>query len=159
LTLRYVKGGICLSNSLRKFNQRQKDVFLIDANGILFGTSVNGVLMSVPLSLFYAPPFGFNDGSNTANYGVRISMKPKYINEDLGFVDTSALGIVLSTFKGLQNLILSVVDPENAPVTKVKALAGCDRKNLFEQFSTELAVPALWTRPRGSLPGNCSPPI
>jgi len=143
-TFRFLAGGLCLSNSLRKFNGSQKEVFFIDANGVLFGSLVDGKLTSVPLTLFYAPPFGLNDGSNTANYGVRVSFKPKYINENLGFVDTSALNIILSTFKGLQNLVLVVVDPENAPVTKVKALAGCDRRNLFNQFDTELAVASLW---------------
>jgi len=144
-TFRFINGGICLSNSLRKFNASKKDVFFIDANGILFGSFANDALRSVPLTLFYAPPFGLNDGANTANYGVRVSFKPNFINENLGFVDTSSMNLILSTFKGLQNLILVPIDPENAPVVKIKAVAGCDRRNLFDALSADLDAPAVWS--------------
>lgn len=141
---RYLNGGICLSNSLRKFNQTKKDVFFYDANGILFGSYADGKLRSVPLTLFYAPPFGLNDGANATTYGVRVSFKPSFINENLGFVDTTAQNLILSNFKGLQNLVLLAVDPENAPVVKIRAVAGCDRKNLFSLLEDDLSAPALW---------------
>jgi hypothetical protein len=143
-TLRYINGGICLSNSLRKFNSTKKDVFFIDSTGVLFGSKIGDKLRSVPLTLFYAPPFGVNDGANVSNYGVRVSFKPNFINEDLGFVDTSAMGLIMSTFRGLQNLVLVAVDPENAPVVKIKAVAGCDRRNLFSSLEDDLDATALW---------------
>jgi hypothetical protein len=143
-TFKFINGGVCLSNSLRRFNQAKKDVFFIDANGILFGSKVGNKLRSVPLTLFFAPPWGVNDGQNSTNYGIRVSFPPRFVNENLGFVDTSPLGLILSTYKGLQNLILLAVDPENAPVVKIRTVAGCDRRNLFASLNAELEAVALW---------------
>lgn len=144
LLFRWVIGGMCLQKSLRKFNNTNMGVFLIDSAGMLFGTTVNGEMHAIPLVLFYTQPWRVNDGSTSTNYGVRIVFRPRPVNEDLAFLDVAALGFVLSSFRGLQNLSLVVIDPENAPITKVRAVSGCDRKNLFGEYSTELAVAALW---------------
>jgi hypothetical protein len=40
--------------------------------------------------------------------------------------------------------MLKAVDPENAPVVKIKAVTGCDRRDLFDTYEAELEDPALW---------------
>lgn len=144
LLFRWIKGGMCLQKALRKFNDSNMAVFLIDGDGMLFGTTVGTSMQAIPLVLFYAQPWRVNDGSTGTNYGVRIAFRPKPVNEDLAFLDVSALGFILSTFKGLQNISLVVLNPENAPITKVRALVGCSKKNLYEEYSTELAEVGLW---------------
>jgi hypothetical protein len=143
-TLRYVDGGICLLKSLRKFNGVKKDVFFVDANGVLFGTNVSGVMQSIPLTLLHTMPWKANDGTATTNYGIRLSFRPKPVNDDLSFFDMSSQGVIFSSFQGLRNVSLVVLDPENAPITKVRVLSGCDRKNLYEEFSAELADVGVW---------------
>lgn len=143
-TLRFLRGAMCLHKSLRKFNGVLKDIFLIDANGLLLGSAVNGKLRSIPLTLLYVPPFGLNDGSATANYGIRVSFKPSHINENLGFVDTQNLGLVLSTFKGLMNLVLQPLAVSAFPVVTIRVVTGCDIRNIFDTYSDELAAPEMW---------------
>lgn len=150
LLFRWIQGGMCLQKALRKFNDSNMAVFLIDGDGMLFGTTVGATMQAIPLVLFYTQPWRVNDGSTGTNYGVRIAFRPKPVNEDLAFLDVAELGFILSTFKGLQNISLVVLDPENAPITKVRALSGCSRKNLYEDYSTELAVAALWKAYRQS---------
>lgn len=143
-TLRFQKGGMCLLKSLQMFNQSDKDVFFYDVAGVLYGTESNGKLRSVPLELLHVPKFQINDGSESSIYGIRISFRSNFVNELLGFVDTAAQNLILSTFKGLKNMPLVAVDPENSPIVNIRAITGCDRKNLYDTFETELAVPGLW---------------
>ena len=143
-TFRFIKGGMCLLKSLMKFNGANKDVFFVDQAGVLFGSENNGNLRSIPLELLLVPKFTLNDGSGPANYGIRVSFNPKHINENLGFVDTTNAGIVISTFKGVQNMSLVVVDHVTDPVANIRAVAGCDRRNLYGDFSTLLADETLW---------------
>jgi len=143
-TLRFVDGGLCLLKSLRKFNNTKKAIFFVDADGVLFGTTVGETMQSIPLTMYYASPWKVNDGSASTVYNIRLSFKAKPANDDVAFVDLSAMGLVMSSFKGLQNLSLVVLDPAGAPITNVRVLSGCDRKNLFEEFSVLLADPALW---------------
>jgi hypothetical protein len=144
LLFRWVVGGMCLQKSLRKFNNTNMGVFLIDADGMLFGTTVNGEMQAIPLVLFYTNPWRVNDGSTSTVYGVRIVFRPRPVNEDLAFLDVAAMGFVLSSFKGLQNMSLVVLDPENAPITNIRVVSGCNRGNLYAEYSTELAAPDLW---------------
>jgi len=143
-TLRFVDGGLCLLKSLRKFNNAKKAIFFVDADGVLFGTTVAGSMQAIPWTMYYASPWKVNDGSASTVYNLRASFKPKHVNEDVAFVDLSAMGLVMSSFKGLQNLSLVVLDPADAPITNVRVLSGCDRKNLFEEFSVLLADLDLW---------------
>lgn len=143
-TLRFVDGGLCLLKSLRKFNNTKKGIFFVDADGVLFGTTVGNTMQAIPWTMYYASPWKVNDGSASTIYNIRVSFKAKPVNDDVAFVDLSAMGLVMSSFRGLQNLSLVVLDPAGAPITNVRVLSGCDRKNLFEEFSTLLADEALW---------------
>lgn len=143
-TLRFVDGGLCLLKSLRKFNNTKKAIFFVDADGILFGTTVGNTMQAISLTMYYASPWKVNDGSASTVYNIRLSFKARPANDDVAFVDLSAMGLVMSSFRGLQNLSLDVLDPLNAPSTEVRVLSGCDRKNLYDQFNIVLADPTLW---------------
>ena len=143
-SFRYVRGGMCLSNGLRRWNNTYPYVMFIDADGVLFGTKQGDNLVSVPLTLYDAPPWRPNTGSESTIYAVQFSFRPHFINEDKEFIDTGSIGF-FSDIVGLQNVNLKVLDPENAPVTKVKAFAGCDKSDLFDDFEDELESTELWT--------------
>lgn len=144
-TLRFTKGGICLLKALRKFNGTDKEAFFVDGDGNLLGTTVAGTMQSVALTLLYTMPWKVNDGSTSTNYGIRTSFRPKPVNEDLAFLDMAEMGIVFSSFQGLQNVSLVVLDPEEAPITNVRLLSGCNRSNLYEDAETVLVDEGLWT--------------
>lgn len=136
IQFQYTDGGNCLSNALRKFNKTNRRVLFIDANGVLVGTKVGETIMGIPLQVFYARPFGFNDGANVANFSFQLTFSPNYINEDIGFIQLG-LGDVMA-IAGLQNINLKFVS-RTAGVIVVQAVTGCSKENLFEEFGTELA--------------------
>lgn len=141
IQFQYTDGGNCLSNALRKFNKTNVRVLFLDANGVLVGTKVGETIKGIPLHVFYARPFGFNDGANIANFSFQLTFSPNYINEDIGFIGLSlgdAMGI-----EGLQNINLKLVSRAGAVLT-VQAVTGCSKENLYDEFSADLANVANW---------------
>jgi len=142
LTLQFIQGGLCLSKSLRKFNQSNRSVLLFDANGVLVGWKSGTVLKGIPLDMFYQRPFRFNDGTNVTNYSTQLVFKPQYLNDLIGFVEMS-IGD-LSALRGLQDIVLYETTGSNLPVLKIKAKTGCAGTDLYDLYSTDLASVPLW---------------
>lgn len=147
---RFVKGGLCLSNQLRRYNKQSVSVILIDANGVLFGQLVDGKLKGIPLELFYIPKWKISDGdSDGTGFYVQNVMNPIYLNERIGFVDTQSLGFIPSEIKGLQTITFKNAGSDTSKIV-VEPLAGCGSENLTEIFDDELEDSDLWELIDGS---------
>lgn len=156
--LQYVDGGLCLHNRLRSHNGKAKAVLFYDAQGVIFGRSVllpaNPALIEpepkyglggIPLEYFWANPWTPNDGSNVMATAVQFVFKPKYINEELGYIQAN---FDLEGVKGLGGVVLSEAVAKAANVLTVAANYGCsfepDGADFFEDFEADLADDALW---------------
>lgn len=141
-SFQFVKGGICLNKSLRKFNGSSKSALFYDENGTIFGVKSGVNLKGVPLASFYVPPFKIADGSNATDYRVRVAHKPNYLNDSIGFVECERA--LLDDIDGLQDVVLSTAVGSATPIFKIKATTGCSGDDLYELYSTELADESLW---------------
>lgn len=139
LTARYVKGGNCVSNALRKFNNGNYALIGVDGAGLVFGTRVGAAdeLRGIPLDNFNARAFRFATDSTISNYSFNVVFDAAYINEGLAFVQTNLADMLGVT--GLQNITLSLVAPRTTNTFTVQAKAGCAGINLYDLYATELA--------------------
>lgn len=137
----YYQGGICLLQGLRKFNGTQKSVILIDADNVLYGMKRNGNFAGVPWEMFYAQPWGLNDGANVTNFGLQLVIDPKYLNDQLAYIEAK---FPLTEIQGLQNVNLSLVAAATATTFNVKAVT-CSGDDLFDLFSSDLADASAWS--------------
>lgn len=141
IQFQYLRGGNCVSNALRKFNNGNWKVLFLDADGVLVGTKVGETIKGIPLDVFYARPFTMNDGTNVSAYTFQLTFSPAYINEAIGFIQlplADALAI-----DGLENINLKLAS-RAAAVLLVTALSGCSKENLYDQYSAELAEVTNW---------------
>lgn len=139
-TFRFLQGGLCLSKALAKFSGIGKSALFYDVNGILIGQKVGDTLKGVPLNFFYSTPWRPTDGSTVPLYSARFSFKPRFINQDVGFVQAD---FNLATIEGLEDIALKDGGSVR-PAMKVTATVGCSKDNLFDTFADELAVPGAW---------------
>lgn len=146
--MQYYDGGLCLSNKLRSFkNNTGYAAIFYDADNKLFGTkkaASDGTdgMAGVPLEVLYPFPWKPNDFANAPIYRIQFSFKPNYINEDIAYANA---GFNLDELNGLQNINLIVVGTPTGGVFQVQPLTGCDKSNLYDLYSTEMADEALWT--------------
>lgn len=148
----FINGGLNLSNALRTFNglTGKYGLILKDSKNTLIGTSkkdVNGNwgLGFIPLSDFYARPWRPSDGANVTNYGVEVSFEPVYINEKIAFKRVSIDSYLLSEFKGLEDIVLTLVAAtEGGTTIEVSAATDCGSTDVFDLYSAELAQAVAW---------------
>lgn len=145
LTFQLGQGGLCLLNSLRKFNGRPVRVLLYDAAGVLYGYKDGSTIKGIPVELFYALPFTFSDGSGTTTaFRIRLVIDPSYLNDNLAFVATSGEGFLLQEIEGLLDIRLEETTGSANPVLKIKGFAGCGSQNVLKDYATELADEGMW---------------
>ena len=142
----FFQGGLCLHKALRVFNGPGKSVYFYDANGVLYGTKDGDNLKPIPLSYFWADPWKPNDGTNATIYMAQFVFKPKYINENIGFIKTD---FNLEDIKGLQTVAIKEAAQSAFPVLKIKAITGCAGEDLFDTYAAELAVVDAWRATSG----------
>jgi hypothetical protein len=140
-TYQFVDGGLCLSNALRKFNGKKVYVIFFDADGLVVGQKVGTSIKGIPMTLFDAKPFKLNDGSNVAAYNVQFIFEALYINENIGFSAAEVADLV--DIQGLQNIVLTA-GTRSTNVLKATAKYGCDGEDVYDLYSTELAVVTAW---------------
>lgn len=141
-TFQFLQGGICLLKSLRKFNGAGMNALFYDANGVVFGQKIGDNLAGIPLVFFWADQWRPSDGTASSVYAVQFVFKPRYINDDLGFVETD---FNPSLVQGLKDVVLSEGAGSARPALKVLAHTGCSRDNLYDLYADELAAVAAWT--------------
>jgi len=144
LTARYVKGGNCVSNALRKFNNGNYALIIVDGAGLVVGTrtGVADELKGIPLDNFNARAFRFATDSTVTNYSFNVVFDAAYINEGIAFVESNLADMLSIT--GLMNINLSLVGTRTAGVFVLQAKAGCAGVNLYDQYSADLADAALY---------------
>ncbi len=142
LSFQFVKGGLCLSKSLRKFNGRAKAILLYDANGVLYGWKSGANMKGIPLDLFYQNPFKLNDGSNVTAYVLELAFKPVYLNDSPAFIKMDLADLV--ALEGLQDIVLSETNGSDGPIYILKAKVGCDGEDLYDAYDDELNDADMW---------------
>lgn len=140
----YLDGGLCLSNQLRNFNYTKWAAFLVDANGVLVGTKVGDNIMAIPLNLFYASPYGIATSSQAASYKLNIEIEPKYLNEEIGFVQTKGEFDIFDSVKGLLNLVITKTTTLTAGKIEIMVTNSCGGDNIYDVYGTNLANITAW---------------
>lgn len=148
----YINGGLNISNALRTFNglTGKYGVIFIESKNTLIGTSkkdVNGNwgLAPVPMADIYARPWRPSDGTNVTNYTIEFSFDPVYINEKIAFKKVSIDSYLLSEFKGLEDIVLTLVEAVEGETTiEVSAATDCGSTDVFDLYSAELAQAVAW---------------
>lgn len=137
-TFQFLRGGLCLSKQLRRFNGGGYRWLGIDDSGALIGTKVGTGLKGVPLDQFYASPAKINDGTNITAYTYRLTMDPAFINEGVGFVAMNYADV--ANISGLQNVNVKSLSRVGG-VLGIKLTAGCAETDLYDIYATEFADP------------------
>ncbi|TAN17235.1 MAG: hypothetical protein EPN37_07215 [Chitinophagaceae bacterium] len=150
LSFQYTDGGLCLHKQLRAFNNKNWGIFLVDADGVLYGYKSGSDLQSIPLVQFYAEPWKMNDGSKVAEFIVSVSFKPQYLNEWVGFLSTAADFDIATSVVGLINLTVSQVTALAAGSVKVQVATSCGGSNLYDQYKAALSLVGAWSATNAS---------
>lgn len=140
----YLDGGLCLSNQLRNFNYTKWAAFLVDANGVLVGTKVGDNIMAIPLNLFYASPYGIATSSQAASYKLNMEIEPKYLNEEIGFVQTKGEFDIFDSVKGLLNLVIKTAVPLTGGKLEIMVTNSCGGDNIYDVYGSNLANVTAW---------------
>jgi len=140
----YLDGGLCLSNQLRNFNYTKWAAFLVDANGVLVGTKVGDNIMAIPLNLFYASPYGIATSSQAASYKLNIEIEPKYLNEEIGFVQTKGEFDIFDSVKGLLNLVIKTAVALTGGKVEIMVINSCGGDNIYDVYGSNLANITAW---------------
>lgn len=137
-------GKFCLQHRLRKHNSASEDVLLVVDRKYLLGTegSTSTSIKGITPTISYAQPVRFSQGTDAAtNYLYRLSFEPTQVNDRPQIV-TFTDGF-LAALNGLQDVALSKVS-RAVNVLTVKAKTSCGTVNMYDLYSTQLAVVAAW---------------
>lgn len=140
----YVKGGLCLSKSMRKFNNSNVDVLFVDAEGLVWGLKVGDTLQGINQSYIYSNPPKWNDGSKATAYTQKFVFKPQFL-DSFGYIQLGAADF--DQVQGLQNVVISSGGARVTNVSLLKANLSCGAESgadVFDLYSTELAAAANW---------------
>src|SRR5690606_10657754 len=132
--------------SLRALNGKGRSFLFYDNDGLLIGWKVGNTLKGIPSVFFWADPWTPSDGANAAIYGAQFVFKPKYMNEEIGFVQAD---FPLETIVGMQTAAISHVSGAR-PALVLGVKTGCDGVNLYDEYSASLATPSAWVATNGA---------
>lgn len=145
---RWYDGGFCLHYSLRQSKGQTKAFFIIDSKGQLIGTDGGTDLIKGITGYNYTEPFTWaTTNAAVATYQTMLSFRPEQVNENMALLDFSENGGLgyLSSLNGLFNVDITQAAAPTATTVTVKAqVMGCDSQDLYELYSTDLAVPGAW---------------
>lgn len=137
LLVRYVKGGQCVSNALRKFVNFNGGIIFVDSAGVVAGWKSGTSLKGIPLNQFYPNPARIATSTTIANYSFTVSFEAAYFNEGLGFIQLNPADIF--GISGLQNIVLSLVAPRSTTTFRLRTTTGCAAIDLYDQYGADLA--------------------
>lgn len=143
LTFRYQEGGVMLHQEIQKNRGTGKYFIFYDEDGVLYGYKTAEGMKGIP-ALFIAQPWRFATGSTAAQYLLRFIFQPQYINYgNLAYIGTSNEGFNLFDIKGLQDVVLKLVNLVGNVAT-VLAITKISGVNMYDAFSTNLTETTAW---------------
>ncbi|KIO75577.1 hypothetical protein TH53_19760 [Pedobacter lusitanus] len=138
-TFQFTKGGLCLSNKLRKFNGNSNQKFLVvDGQGMLYGTKVGTSLKGIPANYIFTDKLKAATYETATIYAYRVNFMPTYFNENIAFLKLNLVDLL--GLNGLQDIVISNAAPRVTNVIKVKLTTGCAGIDMYDLYSTELAA-------------------
>jgi len=147
-TFRFMKGGLCFNANLRSFNDLEKAVIFVDNTGKLYGVKTDeGGLRGFALDQVFTANFKLNDGSAPNKYVIRFLQSNPKEWDTFAMYDPKAQTVpwdAETALKGILDIELVEVSSGNGEAT-FKVQTKCDKVNLYDDFSTELADKVLWT--------------
>jgi len=133
-------GGLCLSNSLRSFNNKKMGIFIMDDSGKLIGSYTSTGMKAINLDLFYQHPVKQNDGTNPPLFRSEVVLTDaKDLNENIDFYQFNDID-PLDEFSGLVDLTVKQITDAGAATIKVQILEACSKDNIGETYNGELDV-------------------
>lgn len=135
--------GQCLYQALRKFNGYTGPMFIVDSEKSFWGYEKNnGNLAGYDVSSFWVSGNDFSNGTDPVNAKITFVLADPEQYHDLStFV---SLSFNIKEIKGLQNVTLSQAAVAAANVYKIAVKTVCDETNIYDAYSTALAVAGLW---------------
>jgi hypothetical protein len=100
--------------------------------------------MAIPLNLFYASPYGIATSSQAASYKLNIEIEPKYLNEEIGFVQTKGEFDIFDSVKGLLNLVIKTAVALTGGKVEIMVINSCGGDNIYDVYGTNLANITAW---------------
>lgn len=143
-TFRLGKPSLCQQRSLRTFNRKTVYAYFYDAEGRIYGiNSPDGdALLMMPLDSFTAQKFTLSDGSTATAFSINVQVKPKYLNDNVAFVNAASQNVMLETIAGIRDVMFKIVSGAGTDTVILEA-RGCGAE-VLEVFEAELAAPAAW---------------
>lgn len=143
-TFQITAGGFCLLQAMRTHNGNGTGyVLFYDADKKILGYNNSGQLAAIPLMVFQALPWKLNTGSNVSKYLLRFIFTPNYVNEDSEYTQAD---FPLTNIVGLKDVRIIPKGFNHATgLTAVEVVTECGGANLFDSFSTDLALIAVWS--------------
>jgi hypothetical protein len=146
----FTKGGQTLHSAVRVFNGASWDFLLVDDSNQIIGTAwIDGTgaqgVKAIPSIEIFTDAWMPNDGKKVTEYMTNFKFFPKYINEQLAFiqVDPIAEFDILGTVQGLKDATLKVT-ASATPGTYYCSIFDNTNENLFDELQAGLVL-ALWT--------------
>lgn len=135
-SFQFVDGGACLNNAGRTHNGASNVMFYDNSNKLIGWSTTTG-LSTIPMQYIYFTPFTLRTGSKTTGYNVMFSFLPKYINEEVGFVEAD---FDLSEIVGLQDVdIIMNSFNQNTGVINATLQSECGASNIYDLFSGQIS--------------------
>lgn len=138
----YLDGALCLSNQLRLFNTKKWSAFFVNNQGVLMGIKSADDLLAIPLETFFAKAVKIATGSTSSRFMFNVQFEKKYLNEQIGFVQTDF--DIFDEVKGLLNVLLVQVTALASGKVTVQVVTSCGSQNLYDLYSTNLTQVSAW---------------
>jgi hypothetical protein len=146
VTFTYHTGGMGVSNAL--YGSRNRFFFLVDAEGKVVGTqgSTATKIKAIPTSYYEGKPAGLNLGAEPQSFSFELQWDPFYTNTNIAVVDFANAGGLgaLQALTGLAYITLAQAAARAAGVLHIKTYAGFGAVDIYSNYKSVLAAPALW---------------
>lgn len=146
-TFQFRKGGLSLTNNLRKFNGDAWDFYFVDSDNKIMGIagSTSTKLKAIPTTggFIWTGPWKPNDGSKVTEYMIQFLFNQKYSMDLVNYVEAGF--DVPSLLYGLQDVVVTAVTGGTTGHYNVTAKTGSIGANLGDLYPVLLASPSMWS--------------
>lgn len=139
------EGGLCLFKQLKKLDEKQVRILLVDKNNVVYGTvaTIDGKdVFRGFLATLYSTRRD-NTGSQTGAILFSVYYDANYENEERNMAAMS----LTENIEGLTGVVLKRIAPG-----KAKLVIACSGDDLTDTYGADIAVPTLYVDEAGENP-------